>query len=315
MTNRRQHFRLPIPILFACALLGACQVREGEEVNEPENAGEATLNLPAVPLPEPPLGRAELLAAVARAASATASGIDDSEAQRSLAGARFELRIRFGCRGPAPDLSEAIFGWTFDRENRTLRVRATPTISSEDEIVRKFAGEDVEAAEGFWIPRPWLLEPVCPAAIAVQAAPSPAEAEPASTANEADRPPSEAAANEAAAEEQAPVEDAQESQSPPPAWPKVGIVQFFTDADPRTRQRGMRPYETVQTLEEGQPLSSQGFNLVLSGRLTAMPGQRVITCTARDANSPPDCIVSARIDRVHLERPDSKAILAQWGGS
>lgn len=292
-------------LLAACVALAACETGEGNDSEPAENAGESALNLQTVPRPEPPMDRAKLLAAVARAASATAAGVDDSADQRSLAGSRFELRIRFGCRGPAPDLSEAIFGWTFDRENRTLRVRATPTITSDAKIVQQFASEDVEAAEGFWIPRPWLLEPICPAAAAVRPAPPEPEAE------------SDSAAEESV-EAPAPVDDEQESQAPPPAWPKVGIVQFFTETDPRTRRHGMRPYETVKTLGPTQPLSSQGFNLVISGRLRALaaqPGQRVIACASRGADHPPDCIVSARIDRVRIERPDTKEILAEWGGS
>ncbi|HUG45873.1 MAG TPA: hypothetical protein VMK31_05085 [Sphingomicrobium sp.] len=287
-------------MLAASIGLSACQV-EGD--GEPaQNVEESTLNLPQVPLPPPPMGRSDLLAAIARAASATAAGTDDSAEQRSLAGSRFELRIRFGCRGPAPDLTETIFGWTFDQKDRTLRVLVTPTISSDDPIVSQFAGEDVEAAEGFWIPRPWLLEPVCPAAAAVR--PDRAQAAP-----ETDKPADEKK------DTPEPVDDEQESQAPPPASPKVGIVQFFTESDPRTRRRGMRPYETVKTLRADEPLSSQGFNLVLAGRIRPLPGQKPIVCVSRGSDQPPDCLVSARIDRVRIERPDTKEILAEWGAS
>lgn len=289
-------------LLGACVALAGCESGDGNDSEAAENAGESTLNLQTVSRPAPPMDRAQLLTAVAQAASATAAGVDDSADQRSLAGSRFELRIRFGCRGPAPDLGESIFGWTFDREGRTLRVRASPTISSDEKMVQQFAGEDVEAAEGFWIPRPWLLEPVCPAAAAVRPAPPEPEAKADSE-------------TEQTAEAPTPVDDEQESQAPPPAWPKVGIVQFFTKTDPRTRRHGMRPYDTVKTLGPSEALSSQGFNLVISGRLRALPGQRVIVCVSRGADNPPDCIVSARIDRVRLERPDTKEILAEWGSS
>lgn len=299
-----------ILLIAACAGVSACQPA-GEEnaVDEPDTANEAMFNLPAVPLPEPPMGRAELLTAVARAASATASAVDDSADQRTLDGRRFELRIRFGCRGPAPDLSEAVFGWTLDRETRTLRLRATPTISGQSELVQQIAGEDFEAVEGFWIPRPWLLDPVCPAAAAVQPAPpaqqaeSEGEAEPESEseAEAADRRPEPAA-----------VADEQESEAPPPARPRVGIAQFFRDTDPRTGRRDLRPYQTVKILEPNQLLGSQGFNLVLSGRLRALPGQRVIACVSRGSDRPPECVVSADFDRVRMERPDNQTIIAEW---
>ncbi len=299
-------FRLDRPsfatalVLAACIGLSACQI--GEEGGPAENVDQSTMNKPQVPLPEPPMDRAQLLAAIARAASATAAGTDDSADQRSLAGSRFELRIRFGCRGPASDLTEAIFGWSFNQPDRTLRVRVTPTISSDEPIVSQFAGEDVEAVEGFWIPRPWLLDPVCPAAAAVRPDSADQKTEPSSPATESEAP-------------LEPVDDEQESQAPPPAWPKVGIVQFFTDTDPRTRRRGLRPYETLKTLRADEPLSGQGYNLVLAGRIRPLPGQRAIACVSRGADQPPDCVISVRIDRVRFERPDTKETLAEWGAS
>lgn len=300
------HRSLTILPLAACAALAACQPASEEDAANDSAANDVMLNLPSVPRPDPPMDRAAILSAVAMAASATAAGTDDSEANRLLDGKPFEFRIRFGCRGPSPDLQEAMFGWTLDRESGTLRVRATPTISADGQIVQRIAGEDFEAAEGFWVPRPWLLQPACPAAAAVRPAPAEQKAETDAAAN---------AAGNQSAQVPAPVEDEQETESPPPAWPKVGIAQFFRDTDPRTGRRGMQPYETVKTLDPAKPISSQGFNLVISGRLRALPGRRVIACVSRGADTPPDCIVSARIDRVRLERPDSKEILAEWGGS
>jgi hypothetical protein len=299
------HPPLTILPLALCAALAACQPASEDEAPADSAANEATLNLPSVPRPEPPLDRAGILTAVAQAASATAAGIEDSAAHRSLDGKPFEFRIRFGCRGPSPDLREAMFGWTLDQESGTLRVRATPTISAGQGIVQRVAGEEFEAAEGFWVPRPWLLESACPAAAAVRPAPTKAQAAPAAAGPAAKK----------GRDVPAPVEDEQETESPPPAWPKVGIAQFFRDTDPRTGRRGTQPYETVKTLDLEQPISSQGFNLVISGRLRALPGQRVIACVSRGADAPPDCIVSARIDRVRLERPDTEEILAEWGGS
>lgn len=297
-----------ILLAAACATVSACQpAGDDDAANEPDAANEAMFNLPAVPLPEPPMDRAALLTAVARAASATASGADDAADQRSLDGKRFELSIRFGCRGPAPDLREAVFGWTFNREDRTLRLRATPTISGESELIKQIAGEDFEAVEGFWVPRPWLLEPVCPAAAAVRPAPQAAPSEPES---EPESEPQAAAADRE--QSPAPVDDEQESQAPPPARPRVGIAQFFRDTDPRTGRRDMRPYETLKTLEPNQSLGSQGFNLVLSGRLRAIPGKGVIACVPLGSDRPPECVVSADFDRVRMERPDNREVLAEW---
>ena len=285
----------------AAALIGCQPADDGNAVDNA--ADEPIVNLPQVPLESAAIGRAELLTAVREAASATAAGVDDADSQRQLDGRQFEVRIRFGCRGASTDLPKELLGWAYEPEKRVLRVRAMPTISAEDKVAAAIAHDEIEAVEGFWIPRPWLLEPVCPAAAAVK----PAPAQPATDAETDEAP---APADDAAGEE----EGAGEVEVQPSLrWPKIGIAQFFTATDPRTGRRDMRPYQAVKTLEEGTPIGSQGFNLVLSGRLRALPGKGVIECVAPNPDTPPDCIVSADFDRVWIEKPVSKEIVAEWG--
>ena len=285
--------------LFAGA--AACQPDAPAE-NADGAAEEPALNQPLVPRPQPPLDRAALFAAVAQAASAEASGTEDGEAQRALDGRQFELRIRFGCRGPSADLREAWLGWVRDAEDGTLRVRAKPTLGADDALVRALGGDDFEAVEGFWIPRPWLLEPACPAIAAVL-------------------PPGQSADSQAAPERTSPAPkeasagaDVRNAADPVPNWPRIGIAQFFTDTDPRTGRRSMRPYEAVKTIHPEQPLGSQGFDLVLSGRLRALPGGKVVACVARNPDNAPECVISAQFDRVRIERPGDGEIIAEWGG-
>jgi hypothetical protein len=282
-----------LPALIAgTALVSGCDRPADGGANGIENEAGASLNLPSmVPVPEPALDRTALLGAVTRAASAQAAGADDTQAQRPLDGRQFEVRIRFGCRGPSKDLKNEWLGWAFDAEQRTLRLRAAPTIASDDPLVQGMAGEtEFEAVEGFWIPRPWLLEPVCPANAAIKAAPPSAQSQ------AQDRQP------------EAPVTE------PSPKWPRVGIAHFYTAADPRTGRRDNRPYESVTTLPAADTLGSQGFNLVLRGRLRAIQGRKVVHCVSSSAESPPDCIVSADIDQVAIERPETRTAVAEWGG-
>jgi hypothetical protein len=303
MENLRPHLLRParLHLLAALTVLCACQP-ERSDPGDQQNAEEPTLNLPAVPRPQPPLDRAAILAAVARAASAEAAGADHSERQRALDGKQFEIRIRFGCRGPSTELREQWLGWSFDREEGTLRVRAMPTLSADEDLVKTLGGEQFEAVEGFWMPRPWLLEAACPATAGLSAAP----AEPASDVE------SSPATRPAAA----PADAAEDSQitEPLPKWPRIGVAQFFTETDPRTGRRSMRPYEAVKTLDPKKPIGSQGFNLVLSGRLKALPDKRVIACVAKGPDSPPECIVSVDFDRVWIERPGDRELIAEWGG-
>ncbi|MEO8455985.1 MAG: hypothetical protein ABI454_12580 [Sphingomicrobium sp.] len=267
-------------VIAALALFAACrQPQQPGNVQEPSE--QPAPEIPAMPRLES-LDRTAILAAVAQAASAHAAGADDLAAQRRLDGRQFEFRIRFGCRGPSNDLPEQGLGWSRDPERGTLRVRAKPTLTGDDPLVQELGGARFEAVEGFWIPRPWLLQPVCPVAAAVQAA------------------------VDEVAEEDAKVAE------PIPRWPRIGIAQFYSETDPRTGRRSMRSYEAVKTMKPGQPIGSQGFDLVLSGRMKALPDKRVIACSAKGAQSPPDCIISADFDRVWIEASGSEEVIAEW---
>jgi hypothetical protein len=74
----------------------------------------------------------------------------------------------------------------------------------------------------------------------------------------------------------------------------------------------MRAYEAVKAMDPGRPIGSQGFDLVLSGRIKALPDRRVIACISTGAQSPPDCIISADFDRVWIQAPGSADVIAEW---
>lgn len=263
----------------------ACQVEQHAELESDNLANEAALQERPLPIIEPPFGRARLLLTVTRAASSHAQGIDDSSVQRALDGKRFEVRLRFGCDGQGPVLEG--HSYSVDPDGGTLRLRAVPTLSLQDATVRKVAGDDVEAAEGFWLTRPWLLDAACPAG---ESATEPTDNQDSKVAS-------------------GPVE-----QGSKPVLPaqRVGVVHFFTSADSRTRQRLDRPFEAVRKLEAGEQVSRNGFNLVLSGRLRARGDGRVILCEGSGRDRPPDCVVSTDVDLVWIERPEDKAVLAEW---
>lgn len=271
----------------AAAALAASFMAGGCSVDDPKDAADniAAVEKPAEPLPviEAPYNRARMLLTVMRAASAHATGQNDAATQRTLDGKQFEFRLRFGCSGQGP-LGD--YGWSVDPDGKTLRLRAVPTLSLEDEVVRTVAGEKVEAAEGFWLNRPWLLQAACP----VSRLPNQSRVQSSSSQNSDAKPPPP---------------DRTENQ-------RVGVAQFFGSEDSRTRQRLGQAFEAVVQLKEGQKVGADGFNLILSGRLRATKDGRVILCSGDDPDQPPDCIVSAAIDRVQIENPEDKAILAEW---
>jgi hypothetical protein len=289
-----------LPSLLLCAALaatsGCYQPQPANEQAEQNAAQQTSSNLAAeVPLPQPAMDRAALLQAVALARSATAAGVDDSQAQRALDGKQFEVRIRFGCAGAAAKLEDATLGWTYNADKRVLRISATPTLNGDDPLVAQLNAKDIEAVEGFWIPRPWMLKAACPAP---PVAPVQSEPERRIRISEKD------------------VSQPQTVAPPSPPAAKIGIAQFFTAADPRTTRRDHRPYAATKTLEAGTPqVGVTGFDLVLEGRLRPGPGGRVILCKSEAVDRPPDCMVSARIDRVRFEQPDTGETIAEWGSS
>lgn len=271
---------LAITSILAVALLVSC--RPAERGAEQNNVVTAEPQRPVLPVAEPPLDREALLIAVAKAASATALGEDDRQAQRQLDGDRFEIRLRFGCGGTAEAAGPKSRLWTFDEQERVIRFRVEPDFSGDLPMIEALAGSDFESVEGFWLRRPWLLDAGCPV----------------------NRPTPQASAPE----ESSPVE------SDPGAAPseRVGIAQFFTAADPRTHRRDSRAYEATRVLEEGEAPSTQGYDLVLAGRLKVLPSGRVIACSATRPDTPPECIVSAEFDQVRIERADRRETIAEW---
>ena len=287
------------PSLLLCAAFaataGCYQPQPTNEQGAQNAAQQSSTNLAAeVPLPKPPMNRAALLQAVGLARSAAAAGANDAQAQRALDGKQFQLRIRFGCAGAAAKLQEATLGWTYNADKRVLRISAAPTLNGDDPLVTQLNAKDVEAVEGFWIPRPWLLQAACPA------------------------PPVTPAENEL----DTPAPEKKKTPQPQPVAPeplfagKVGIAQFFTAVDSRTMRRDHRPYAATKTLDAGMAqVGVKGFDLVLEGRLQPGPGGRVILCQSTAVDRPPDCIVSARIDRVRFEQPETGETIAEWGSS
>jgi hypothetical protein len=285
---RMDHLPTWAALIVSSAALAGCQPDSGGDPDTGTGANEQVARAP-LPVAEPPIGRAELLRAVADVASESGLGRETAELQSRLEGKRFEVRIRFGCVMAAQSAisADAPFSVRFDTEQRTLRVRAEPDLTLDDPGVAAFGGEKVEAVEGFWMYRPWLLTDGCPAALPQPAGPSSPSA-------------------------QAPSANAAAPPAGPVYSPRVGLANFFTSEDSRAGRRNDRAYEATKVLAENERPSAQGYNLVLSGRLRTLPGGRVISCRPRSASLPPECVVSATFDRVRIEKPGTNAVLAEW---
>lgn len=270
----------PIAALAGIWLLSACNDRKPTETPKNVAASETAVIAPALPAAEKSLGREALLLAVAKAASNAALGREDEEAQRKLDGKPFELRLRFGCASDA-DQSRS---WSYDERRRKLSVRIAPEITGMDPVVQALGESGYEAVEGFWIRRPWQFEADCSALV-----------EPAGA------PPSPR-----------PISPATESVAPVMPAYRVGLAQFYTEADSRTHRRDSRAYAASKVLAEASVPSSRGYDLVIAGRLRKLASGAVIACRNRGSTAPPDCIVSVQIDIVAIRDPASGSSIAEW---
>lgn len=265
------HKLLKTALAAATVVIAGCQ--QSEQSQATANAPEPEAPAPRLPTVKQPMDRAGLLQTVAAAASAAGLGRQDGDAQRRLDGRTFEVRIRFGCRAPSQGGGTGgPFTVSFDDESRTLRVRAAPDLTLDDPNVAQLAGAGVEAVEGFWMRRPWLLNDGCPVA-----GPAPGE-----------------------------------SDEVPPSGERIGLAEFFGEKDSRIGRRNDRAYEATSILPAGEPPSLEGYNLVLSGRLEKLGSGRVVTCRIAGREAPPECIVSATFDHVWIEHPRTRAVIAEW---
>lgn len=282
-------FQRPVAAIVSAMLIASCRAWEQEQTSSDLPASEnAPTELPAIPAAEPSLDRAALLLAVARAASATAIGADDRVRQRELDGKQFEMRIRFGCKGAVDEQQTASRRWMFDEKTRVIRFRVNPDFSGSSQMVETIIGREFEAAEGFWLKQPWVLTAGC---LRIDR-------------QEPDVPGADQSLNQST--------EAEPVTTEVPAW-RVGIAQFFTETDPRTRRRDDRAYEATRQLARDEAPSMGGYDLVLSGRLKQLPGEKVISCALQREDRPPACIISAEFNRVRIEQPPSNKILAEWG--
>ncbi|TFW11869.1 hypothetical protein EGY25_07335 [Brevundimonas intermedia] len=267
----------PCPSVVALAasllLVSACQREEAAPAPAPAPVAAPT---PVVTVaPSPTLDRASLLQAMDLAASAFAAGREVGGA--SLAGRRFVVRQAFGCGGPAPspvqaNANEGLPALTWGEGRQSLKLSLAPGDWSQSALIADDA-ETWEAAEGFWLARPWLRAEGCPAA------------------------------------QGDPLAQGQ-------AWPQtMGLAAVFKEGGSRTGRRNGRAYEFTVRGEGDQPpvAPSQGYRLVLEGRMAAFADGRAIRCRAASPDQRPVCIGAVQLDRVAFEDADGK-MLSEWRG-
>ncbi len=244
----------------------------------PVAAAPAVAHEPVVP-PAPGnavLARADIMTLAAQMADAVASGQAMPSAVADAAGQRFELRLPFGCRGPAEAESDAAMRWRYDETDKALRVHVAPVVWTRADILDA-AGQATagEAVEGFWIARPWTASEACPAT------------------------------------RDNPAPDGTEAVTLP--GQTLAIAQFFDGDGARLGQRNGKPYETVVRLQPDALQAERGFQLRIAGRIADIPGQGPVSCRQpAGAEQRPICVVGVTMDEVAIDNPRTGKTLATW---
>lgn len=241
---------------------------------------EVPVVVPAPPPLEPEvkepavLDRGGLIALAARAADGTASGAGLPEDVRDAGGRRFELRLPFGCSGPAAPQSEAPMRWRHDAEEGVLRVHAAPVSWDREGFLGIQLPEGVEAIEGFWIAHPWTTSEACP----------PGTDQPIVAGTEAVTLPGQT----------------------------LALVQFFAAEDGRQAQRGARAFTVVQRMSEPPANLAAGLRLRLRGRVSDGAGGGAVLCSQlAGPQQRPVCAISVELDDVTIEDADG-VVLGGW---
>lgn len=243
---------------------------EAEPVVEPAPA-------PVIPAPTA-MTRADLLGAVASAASAYAAG-ERFEGADPLVGRPFAVRLPFGCSGPQPvsvdGPGDGLGHWSWGPDRKTIQLSLTPGDWLSTALISSTSGgSDWEAVEGFWIPQPWLRAETCSRVRA----------------------------------------DALQSGEGAPSPQTIGLAAVFKADESRVGRRNGRAYTFTVRAEGDAALSApaNGYRVVVEGRLAAFPGGRAVRCRASRPDQRPVCIAAIQLDRVAFTDGDSGSVLSEW---
>lgn len=228
------------------------------------------------PLPKPAaITRADLIRAIAAAASAYAAGEPPAEA--GLAGRPFAVRSPFGCFGPQPapkgDEADGLARWDWAKDGKSIRL----SLTLADWTKARFVAREGETApwdmvEGAWEPRPWLASETCPRS------------------------------------------QTQTGDAIVVSPQTVGLAVVHEAGGSRLERRNGRPYTFTIKGEGGETARAplKGYRLLLEGRIGAFPDGQPIRCHADGPNERPVCVAAVKLDKVAFEDGETGMVLSEW---
>lgn len=263
---------------------GGFLIGRSTTVREPEVVAQAPV-VPSAPPPapaiEPPplgvLGRSDLIGLAALASDATAAGRAVGAEVGEFAGRRFELRLPFGCSGPASKTSEAPMRWRYDEGAEALRLHVSPASWSAADWWPASSSRGAGTVEGFWIARPWTSSEECPVA----------------------------------------GETSGTTGAQPVTLPgqTLAVGQFFPATAPE-EQRERTAYDAVVRIPRGELDTSKGFRVRISGRIAQLADAGTVRCRQPlGAEQQPICLVGVITDEIAIENAASGKTLATWNVS
>lgn len=272
---------LRVAALAAASLFLAQCGRADDSAPPPKSVSPQTsAPKPLVVAAPPPLNRQDLIAAAAAAAAAYADGLPPPN--DALVGRTFSIRSGFGCVGPEDqpirEIADGRARWWWGPSHTTIRLGLKPADWKDSGLVPNATTEGqpaLEAAEGFWIGRPWSANDSCPERVA---GPQP--------------PPSLTA----------------------PSPDTLGLVALFQADDSRATRRKGRGYSFAQRSEDDAPLAAptRGYRVLFEGRVSAFPDGRAISCRSPSIHQRPICVMAVQLDRVAFEDGQTGAIITEW---
>lgn len=274
-------------VLMAVAAVGLAQC--GREP-DPNDASVAEPTPVLTPLSS--LGRGDLIAALARAASAHAAGRVLQE-EAVVPGRTVEIRLPFGCDGPETAGPPGLARWSASEDGSAVILSLTPADWTRSPRVLAPGAEPAWArAEGFWIARPWMTADQCPRLDLPPPPPDPVPAGGDSLAGTAPQ---------------------VRLLAPLSSPMTTGLVMF---EGPEASRLGRRPGEPWRFTLRGnaeRPVRppTDGYRVLLAGRIGRFPDGRPIRCMSEGSDVQPVCVAAVELDRVAFETPEG-AVLSEW---
>lgn len=281
LQDRRLPYIAPLVIAVLVILIGAVTIlyrpAEPPSPSPPTPPKQSAIKpaLPPIVVTKPSvLSRADLISASRKAADEFTLLGRLPTVNDPLVGRRFAIKIPFGCGGNLGEYSPAQLSKFYNAETQSITLTATPGIWTTLPVLQaSIADSDIEAVEGFWLPRPWTSSDSCPVQTNYPIPPTPT----------------------------------------PPTGQTLGLGQLFAAGSSRVQRHADHPYIFTRKLTSSDTTSvNHAYRLVLEGRIVGYKDGRSLQCWTEAPDHHPLCIYSVAFDRVAFEDVDSGEILVNW---